>query len=760
MPEPEPQESTSAALPASERISIPDETHAPKPERKPNHVPAIPNFADNAQTVQNALSWVHGYKQDFERQSARDRFVGTDMDIADEMYRAAKTRSAVETDESGNQEDTRSKVSSTSYYRTIRAITSGEMSVILGNEEELPVCYEPMPGTRDYQEDEGRRIADDQNMTLAYTMNADKMAKTIRRVFLYGNKYGNQPVEMTWDYRTCEVLERVPTGFTYDEATGQRKPKGFTFKKRDVTIADHPHLETFGMKDYWFDATIDDMQDQSCTVRCYAKQLGELWQLQRVRQFQNVGKITKDMLKGGDHPEGVLDERQTNAGEDADAGDQSTLFEVYKAFVRLPINDETGEWEPDTTLPHWYEAWFAGDLAKNPVCLRLSPWVFPCIPQMLFHSHDDDKGALHMGFEILSKCLYMMETTIFNQAIDNNTLRNQKPLIVDRGSLAIRDKTFTAGGNRVWSLTPGSRDPREIEIQDTTGQTINLLSVIQDYLKETVGTNKPFLGEALGSRTSASEAMGVLEQAVKPALEDAKYKAEQLLPFIAEWVRDYWRLFGDPQRKLAVTYQGEQREIKPAELWGPLNVRVVSIKRFSDNILQRKQDDQFFAQYFPVAREYMGPVGAVRALKQIAKRRGYDNVDEWFPQVKNGDAMARAKGENAAVLLDGVADYPKPDEDHDAHLEEHEPFLMTYLIQVPKEEQVPENVENMKLHIKMHKDFKGRAGANAAVSEQTGQVPGAGAGADVAARSPGEAVGDMLGAESGTLGNTESPVAA
>ena len=750
MPEPTqspPSPPESAILPVQDRVTIPKEKYAPKPEKKPAYKPKSTNFADNAETVKKVLDWVKSYRSDFEAQSQRTQYLDTEMDIADEMYRAAKVRAGVESDQSDNKEDTRSNVSSTSFYRTVKVITAGETAVILGNDEQLPVQYEPLHGADDYLEAEGRAIARDQNMTLAYTFDAARLRSKLRQSLLRVNKYGNLLCEMVWRYRKEIRTERVPTGFENDEETGMRRPTGFKFETKERIADDYPDFVIHDMKDCWFDCMIDDVQEWSAFgVRKY-KQLGEIWDMQRTSEFTNVGKIKNSHLYAGESPDNTVQtDRQANAGEESDASNVTTLFDVHDWWVRVPVDDETGSWEPEKEIPRWYNVVFVGDLDKAPVCVKLTPNPHFCkkVPFLLFHSHDDDKGALHLGHSTLLKCLYMMETTVFNQAFDNNTQRNQVPLIVDRGSLSVRSKVFTAGGNKLWELTPGSRDPREVAVQDTTQQSVNFVNIITDMLKDTAGTNKPFLGEPLGSRTSASEAIAVLEQAVKPALEEAKYKAEQLLTFIAFWNQEYWRQYGDPRRTLIITQGGERYQVKPTELWGPLNIRITAIKNFQDGIIRRKEEDQFLNQYFPIAKEYMKPSGIIHALAQIAKNRGYEGVDTWWNDQGDFDARHVARSENQAILFDGVYDMPKPGENHAAHLQEHKPGYANWMVGIPDEEKNPVGDRYMKLHIQMHEQFTEREKAKQATAAQ--QMPQE---QPVGPRSPGEGVGDLLGAAAG-----------
>ena len=63
------------------------------------------------------------------------------------MWRVDKTRSELNSEESDNVEDTRADYPSVAYFETVKTITAGEKAVILGNTEELPMEYEPLPGT-------------------------------------------------------------------------------------------------------------------------------------------------------------------------------------------------------------------------------------------------------------------------------------------------------------------------------------------------------------------------------------------------------------------------------------------------------------------------------------------------------------------------------------------------------------------------------------------------------------------------------------
>ena len=739
-----------------DRVSIPDERYAPKPENRPDYKPEIQNFAGHKETCKKVLTWAKDYLDYFKSQSQRSRFED-DMDTADELYRVAKTRSQHKSDGVSNTEDTRSQVTPASFNSDIRIITAGQKAVVLGNEGDVPMEYAPLPDAMEYTAIEGRRIAEDQQAVLAYTWVKDGMRKKVGRLLNRVNKYGTYVIEMGWKYEVDTRKERVVTEWEESEDGETRKPKAFDFKERDVIVADHPTLELVDPKDAWWDTQIENEQDWNCYVRRKQMQLGDIWKLQRTGDFMNVGKLKVGNLYSGEGDSDVLHDRQVNAAEQGDTDKQTGMVDVYEFKIRVPVNPETGRWQPKSILPEWFEFTIAGDPGKDPVFLKLSPNPQFCrkIPVQVVHSHpDDDKGSIKMGYIHLVKCLIAEEATVINQYFDNNTTRNQKPLIAERGSLSIRDKTFAAGGTRIWWKKPGSQDPHEMDIQDTTQQTLPMLGLIDEKRRAAMGTYPTLVGQPSGARTSASEATIDFEQAIKPALEDAKDLADQPLPFISYWVAEMWREFGDPRRRLVITNQNEQREVKPAELWGPLTTVVTSVKRFQDGLIRQRAENQFLNQVFPLAQPYMEPDLVVRIFKQILKSRHFEDVDTGWKVGDDFDAKHVAEWENESILHDAVLDFPSQEENHTAHLRYHKPMLQIYLVRVPAEEQNAEGVGMMKQHILVHEQMQAQSERATSLSVQNAAAR---QGGGAPPETPGQEQGDVLGAEAGAAENLGLP---
>lgn len=729
------------------RVVIPEKI--PEPEKQPSYKLDWPNYADNEDTAKKALTWIKGFYDVFEAQDAWKRFMES-MDIADEMTRAAVNRIELTSRESANTEDTRSKVKSADFHSDLVVINAGETAVMLDKENQLPVIYEPMPDSLEYSAELGALLAEERNAVLAYSMEKANMRSEIKKHLWRTNKYGNSAIEMQWDFRKETRTVKEPSKYEEIElADGSVVQKPIKFKKKTkmVVIADHPVLIVHDMADVRFDAMIENMQDQSCIIMRTQKQLSDLWAKHMAGQFKNMDKVTTDQLYSDEGDEHVKSDRQDNAGEGNDMDTPNTLFDLNYGWVRIPVNDETGKWDIKTQIAHWYEYVMVGSMDKAPVLVRLSPLPYSCgqIPFSVTHALEDDKGALHMGYADLVTSIIAQEMTHTDQAIDNVTARNQKPWVVEKGSINLRDMTFSAAGNRVWWKKPGAENPHELEVQDTTGLTLNMLNFLDDKRRKTMGVNKPLQGEALGGRTSAGEAMSVFEQALKPSLEAAKYKANQIFPFIATWISEMWKDFGNPDLVINLTGKSPVKQVKPADIFGDMRIKVTAVKQFQDGILRRKEADAFITQFVPLLLQnrVMSPADLARFAKDEMTNREFTGVENYISMPTNSDAIHVAKAENQNIVFYGVFDQPMPEEDHETHLKEHTRFAGSVALAMDRNDPRYANINNLKVHIQGHEQFlEGQATQQAQSQPEITQPLDGGS----APRTQGEAFGDMAGA--------------
>ena len=720
--------------------SIPDAAAAPKPEPVRDYVELPKNLAKDATLSATVLDKVKQYFVKFRDQAARTQ-LETDMKSADRMLRVSKTRDR--TSATAQQEDTLSNVSSTSYYKAIRIITAGQKAIMFYGSE-LPVKYEVSPGSSDFRSDaEAQRVAREQNLLLRYTFDQDDWEYKLKNGLYFINKYGQLPIGIEWDYVSEEKIERVPTEFD-DEG----RAIAFAFEKKRRIVKDSPTLCAYDLKDFYFDTQIPEMQDQKCVLFRTQKGIEYLNHKQTDGEYLNVGQVTSDQMFTNEDKTGseVLANRQEDAGETPESRETGNI-EIFSGYIRVPI-DEKDKWNPTKTVPEWYQFVFAGNIEDNAVCLQLRK--HPChhgkVPYKIIYSHLDDKGAVRMGYATLLECLYEEETSTINEMIDNKTLRTRKPWIGEKGNVLSRNLKFRQGNQVIWVKGGTSGTAlKEIQVQDTTQNTLLHLTDIRKDFNETAGTDKAMAGQFAGARTTSTEYQGVMNQAMKPALEDAELLADQIFPWVAEITALLWRQFGDPKRTLQITESGQTYPVLPTRLYGDFKTRVVSIGQFESDLLRRQEENNFIAAAYPFVAPLMGKVGQLEFWKDVMRHRKMQNLEKYFPESGNQDAERLAWYENILIFEKGQEVLPEPTDDHEVHIPVIKSQLENYKL-LPPNEIDPNRIRVAQLHILLHEQYKEQQAQQmqAASAAQGAGAPGAG-GEAAPAQSTGEVAGEIMG---------------
>jgi len=634
-------------------------------------------------------------------------------------------------------------------------------------------------------------------MLETHTFDEDHRKAKCKDAFYFLNKYGNELLSIEWDRRTETRRERVPGWYTADgtaialewgvrgdgaEVDGEPvktaknlpdpdtaydahgnlmsdvvdaagNPKSFVFIDRDVIVKDCPSLIRHDLKDAWFDASVVDadpwdnsMNRQQCLI--VSKPIGydRLWADQRQGLIQNVDKVTSAALFTDAGNETAQD-RAVNAGESENTVERGSL-RIFHAWIRVPIKENVGKngktgkgkWDEAKTPPTVYWAsWVGKDLTSDAVCVRLiaNPYHHKQIPFKLLHSHRDDKGAYHMGMATLVEPLYWQIVTNLNQACDNVTKRNRAPMVAD-GPIYTDNLTYKA--NKLIRTARGVKlEP--IKTDDTTGITMGMHDILERDISRTGGADKPIMAEALGSRTSATEAKNIYDQALMPLDEQADYVADQLWPWMYMLDAHLWRQMGDPERVITVTHQGQVDEIQPAEIWGPIKVKVTAVSRFRNNTVQRQERNAFIQGAYPFAEKYMGRTGSAEFWKDTFRDFGYENAARYFPANADFDATNRAIDTARRILFMGEYVEPNPDENQRAHLDVLEGVLAQYAL-LPPDEVDPERLRMLREHITIRHQI-----LTTQENAQTAQVP------QVAAQQglTGEIAGNATEAQEGAL---------
>ncbi|MFZ4396801.1 MAG: portal protein [Kiritimatiellia bacterium] len=686
-----------------ELSALAGERGTPEAGELPSRYGKIVNYAEDDDLAKQVLAHVQTQVMRFDVQPQRQKFVrvGGTMDIADRMWRVALNR-----DETNSQtKDTLSNVTSPMYHIQVRSITAGESSIFF-SDGHMPAEYEPEINTTEYAREDGVLMAEQQNMLEQYTFDEDKRVPKLKDVLHFANKYGQQVVGMDWCRRTREVTERVPDKKKGKLSNGRWASYKMETKRR--VVKDCPEFVRIPVEDCWFDSQIKDIADQR--VFAYRQRIGveDLYAMQSDGYLKNVECLTQAEMYMGEYIQNsVIQQRMLNAGENTTM-QKTGEVEVWNVWCRIPVETKAkrgkpkARWADGEVMPEiWWFVYAGNLLAGAGKCLKAvrNPHRHGQIPFKLIHSHKDDKGAYSVGYAELIQSLYWQAVTNLNQAVDNVTERNWAPMTAN-GPIHTKDLTFKR--NKLIKLDR-STEFKRLEIQDTTQITMEMHAIVERMANQLTGADKPMQAQALGQRTSATEAQNVFDLAMLPLDEKAAFMADQIFPWMLEMDSELWRQYGDPEAVISLTHNNQIVEVNPAELYGPIRTKVTAVTRFRNNTMRKQQLNSFLQNVAPIFVNVMGEKGLAILGREVFDIFGLSKAEEIFPITGDYDAHARAISEVEDILVAGIWVEPKAEENQVAHLAVLEPALRQFelLGDTP-----PANIERMRLHIAMRHQFQ------------------------------------------------------
>jgi len=593
---------------------------------QPDYMKPPENLADNDALAKKVHDVAYTHFSKYQGSSARSD-LETYLKDADAKWRMARETDTQFRDNSQQKQSTLSHVSSGQFYNTVRLITAGERSILFNDPAGLPAHFKAKIKTADYTDQEGKRVAEGQQLYLQYVWGQEDLETQIKKLMLLTNKNSMSVCELAWKYE-CETRpermigwydkdgnpveydrEKEPPEAMYDaegEPFGELfneegVPQSFVTVKKTRVAKEWPVLLRHDLKDFYCDLELKDphLLDQTCIIIRRQMTYGELLAEQKAGRFMNVEKLTKAHLYTGEMAQNsdVESKRYDNADHSKDDLTNG-LFDVFYVRMLVPKGDN-GDWD-DKAIPELHESVYVGNFSvmdettqeNSCVCVQLreDPYYFKK-RFFVLHSHEDEKGLVRMGYYTLLECLVEELTVLKNQLIDNKTLAVKSPFVAEAGNLLSRDLYFRDGNQVIW-VKPGTGGNAltKLNIPDMTQRFAEEYKLIKDEAEEIAGIVEALRGEFAGSRTTGTEYMGAREQAAKPAIEDAKQKYVPFLKWLCEGISEIGRQFGDPNRMLVVTdgkgdYMGE---VNPTQLYGRLDVTVDAIDNFVADLAARQ----------------------------------------------------------------------------------------------------------------------------------------------------------------------------
>jgi hypothetical protein len=251
----------------------------------------------------------------------------------------------------------------------------------------------------------------------------------------------------------------------------------------------------------------------------------------------------------------------------------------------------------------------------------------------------------------------------------------------------------------------------------------------------------------LGSRTSATEAKQVFDQASMPLDDKAGYVADQLFPWLYEMDAADWRQNGNPDTVVQITKSDDLNDIiavAPTELWGPIRTKVTAVSRFRNNVQRRQELNVFLQNAYPQAKEAMDEEGNSEFWRDTFKAFGYERWYAYFPDNVGYESRNAAIRALQDIMAGGDAQ-PDPRVNHRVWLSVFKPFTREYEVTPGNDPAIAAKLRQM---VVAHEEMQAQAGQQVAGAGQ--QQPEAITGQDGL---PGELAANPIEAQEGAIAN-------
>ena len=609
--------------------------------------------------------------------------------VADYMYKGAQNRSITKYEEQkganledfpGNPSTEVAQSGSTLFHRQVRQLAAQGASVQFSRD--VPFKYEPIINDDNPETyEKGESMAGQLNVLAKWTMKHDKFNKKSIEFWHQIFKLGNVPIiaEQVIKKGVRKVREPIVQPMQ-NPATGEITSQvvGYNEFDQEFTVENHPSIRILPVETLYADMYIGNIQGQNCLVIPSLKNYSELLDGVRAGYYDsnNVISLAGEEMVGKYRWDGVSGEPLTRfklANNEAIAGDSYTgQFLVWDVFMRSPIQD--GTWDVKTMPEIWWGT-FVGNQIVNSLCVRLEKSTDPDgeFPIEMIHCLPDDPDILyHVAPAQIIRSNYSVECTLKNQAIDNCTLVNRPPLKIIEGQTRGKNFEFTPG--KIF-MVESQQAIEEFAIRDTTQITTNFLNYIRDDTMSALATDKPFMGESFGARTSATEASNTYKNSVQPHMISIRYILEQYLGFYAKKLKSYWQAYSDPTQVVRITGEQPHSVIRPNEIYGEFDVEVDIVDEFEDDVVESQKINEAI-RTFGQNPAFMQVIDAAELARAWFKRYKFD-----YGKIVTGrvdkDAEVIARNENV-TLMAGQYVRPQPNQNHNVHLSEHKGERLRY----------------------------------------------------------------------------------
>lgn len=689
-------------------------------------------FQDEANTLYNTFK------------SDREQFEDA-MEVGDAMYKCFNNRTIASSEMSKGanlDNDPRAQSASTLFFRQVNQLASQGVSVEFSRD--MPCKYSPIINELvNFSHEEANERAEQMNIILKWVMKKDnyrkKSIEAWHSLYKRGNIFGYiyQKVAKGIREKNEPVYET-----TQDEQTGEVRTIVTDVKltKKEYVIDNFPSVDFIDPTMVYLDPYIADIQKQQAIIYPTLTNKAAIMDGVKAGYFdeKQVEKITdKEKWDGSqttDFKQKLLENRDLTWSPST--GDMYLQWDI---FMRVPI--ENDKWDEENAVPSIYWCTVIGNSPSEGVVVRLEENPDPDgeYPFEVFHALPDDPDVIyHVTPAEVIRSNYSTECTLKNLAIDNMALVNDPPLLVRIGSTLVKDFSFEHGQR--WPVDDVGTAVREFSIRDTTQPTTALLDYIQADSMRALNTDKNFMGESFGARTSASEAQAITRNSIQPQLVGIRYVLDQKLGWYARKVKSYMEKYGDPKMIAMLTDDQWRFPIYGESYFGDFDVEISVVDEYEDNVVAMSQFREILGligQSAILQSSDMHRVHFGELLKELFIRNGI-NPSKIIIPAKGGDSARIARDENDVMMNQGQQVEINETDDDVLHLAEHEGCRLQYN---GVEQEFPQ-VQFLDLHIAMHRQRMNSQGS----PMPSGSLP-AGSGNQTEGQVSGNEIAGVLGAQ-------------
>lgn len=669
-------------------------------------------------------------------------------EVADYMYACAQNRSIMSSEKSKGMDreaDTRANVGSTIFFRQVNQLASQLVNVARARQDlfRYVVVGNKSNGL---SEEDAKQVADQANALARWTLKQDSFQEKLPEFAVHAFKYSN-------------VFALIHQHRTYGRRVVKQPKMATSVRDGEVVSTQVDEVEriveepkenypsiTFPHVDMIFaDRYIKDIESQNCIVLPSKRTRAEIYEDVMKGYFDEdqYAKLTDDMQWDGSTTAEQTEKEFANRERDHSPS-KSGLFLQWDVLMRCPISDN-GEWDDEDNPPVIYWGTVIGNTINDGIMMRLerNPDPDDEFPLKAIRVNPDSSSELyHTTNAEVVRSGYSAECTLMNMALDNMGDANDPPLLIVDGAHRIRNFKYRKGAR--WHVD-NLNAVKQMDIRDNTIQTTNLMDVVEKRIRQALITDPALMGEYAGSRTSASEFLGVNSNTKMPHLVQIGYILQQLLPWMARKYVSYWYKYGLPKQYAQITDADKPYEIYikdvAAKMQFGFDVVVDIVDEYEDDLVKAQQ-----------TASIMQTIGGSPFFQQSQSHsvNAGELLKEWLAQLKwpaqriinepmGIDAESAASGENNTMLNAGVYDRPQQGENHPVHLRVHKAERLRWKGIENSTDPRAVNLQLLDQHIAEHEMLMQGGGGSAPPPAPSGN------------QTPGEVVGNQAAGAMGAL---------